>query len=345
MGTHPRLDRWPPECGAARRRALRVQPGCGPDWAAGRATGEPTGAARARLRIRHHGRRIHQPPTPARRHVPAPAYDPLRARDRPQRRDRAPVRLTEARGPVHRPADPGTRRRPRHPGGPGGRRADSPVPDQVRHHHADRRSVRGNRKRTVSHLNDAEARAREELVPTPAGPARLDWFPARGQPRAVALLGHGTATGVEAADLQALAVVLPRHGITVALVTQPYRVESNPRVADEASLDSAWKAVWRRAAGLGALAVLALAYPLLGPGSPRELLSTGCPTLIIQGGSDPFGRPGQFPPLPPQHELVEIPGANHMFTTGASASRPTPLEQLTAAAATWIDRQLPAAHG
>src|SRR5579862_507181 len=315
MGTHPRLDRWPPECGAARRRALRVQPGCGPDWAAGRATGEPTGAARARLRIRHHGRRIHQPPTPARRHVPAPAYDPLRARDRPQRRDRAPVRLTEARGPVHRPADPGTRRRPRHPGGPGGRRADSPVPDQVRHHHADRRSVRGNRKRTVSHLNDAEARAREELVPTPAGAARLDWFPARGQPRAVALLGHGTVTGVEAADLQALAAVLPRHGITVALVTQPYRIGGNPRVADEASLDSAWKAVWPGAAGLGlpvisggrsagsqvacrtaaelgALAVLALAYPLLGPGRltgscPRPAASSASPHrtgLRLSGG-------------------------------------------------------------
>jgi len=217
----------------------------------------------------------------------------------------------------------------------------------------------------VSNLNHAEAGAREELVPTPAGAARLDWFPARGQPRAAALLGHGTATGVEAADLQALAAVLPRHGIIVALVTQPYRVESNPRVAGEASLDSAWKAVWPRAAGLGlpvisggrsagsqvacrtaaelgALAVLALAYPLLGPGSPRELLSTGRPTLIIQGGRDPFGRPAQFPPLPPQHELVEIPGANHMFGGGFGASRTASLERLTGAAAEWIAAQLSA---
>jgi predicted alpha/beta-hydrolase family hydrolase len=207
--------------------------------------------------------------------------------------------------------------------------------------------------------------AGEELVPTPAGAARLDWFPARGQPRAVALLGHGTATGVEAADLQALAAVLPRHGTTVALVTQPYRVEGNPGVADQASLDSAWKAVWPRAAGLGlpvisggrsagsqvacrtaaelgALAVLVLAYPLLGPGSSRELLSTGRPTLIIQGGNDPFGRPGQFPPLPPHYELVEIRAANHMFATGAGAARPAALEQLTGAATAWIDRQLPA---
>jgi uncharacterized protein len=217
----------------------------------------------------------------------------------------------------------------------------------------------------VSNLNQAEAGARHELVPTSVGTARLDWFPAQGQPRAVALLGHGTATGVEAADLQALAAVLPQHGITVALVTQPYRVEGNPEVAGEASLDSAWKAIWPRAAGLGlpvisggrsagsqvacrtaaelgALAVLALAYPLLGPGSPRELLATDRPTLIIQGGSDPFGRSAQFPPLPPKYELEEIPGANHMFAT--SASRLAPLEQLTGAAAAWIDRQLPAAH-
>ena len=219
----------------------------------------------------------------------------------------------------------------------------------------------------MSSPNKAEARAREELVPTPPGVARLDWFPARDQPRAVVLLGHGTATGVEAADLQALAAVLPRHGLTVALVTQPYRVEGNPRVADEASLDSAWKAVWPRAAGpglpvisggrsagsqvacrtaaeLGALAVLALAYPLLGPGSPRELLATGRPTLIIQGGSDPFGRPGQFPPLPPQYELVEIQAANHMFATGPSASGQAPIEQLTSAVAAWIDRQLLTPH-
>jgi predicted alpha/beta-hydrolase family hydrolase len=207
--------------------------------------------------------------------------------------------------------------------------------------------------------------ARSELVPTPVGTARLDWFPARGQARAAAVLGHGTATGVEAADLQALAVVLPRLGITVALATQPYRVEGNPKVSDEASLDVAWKALWPKAAGLGlpvisggrsagsqvacrtatelgALAVLALAYPLLGPGSPRELLGTGRPTLIVQGGRDPFGRPEQFPPLPAGYELVEIPGANHMFGGGFGTSPTAPLERLTGAVAEWIAAQLSA---
>src|SRR5882762_5349282 len=85
---------------------------------------------------------------------------------------------------------------------------------------------------------------REEFVPTPVGRARLDWFPAPGAPRATVVLGHGTATGVEAADLQALGAALPPLGITVVLVTQPYRVEGDRRVADEPSLDRAWAAIW-----------------------------------------------------------------------------------------------------
>jgi uncharacterized protein len=197
--------------------------------------------------------------------------------------------------------------------------------------------------------------ANEEFVPTPVGTARITWYPAHGTARAVALLG--------AADLQALAETLPRQGATVALVTQPYRLEANPGAADEASLDVAWSAVWplaadtglpviaggrsagaqvacRTAGRLGARAVLALAYPLLGPGSPWELLATGRPTLVIQGGNDPFGRPDQFPALPPAIELVEIPSANHTFGTGTTISRSASTARITAAATEWIDRQL-----
>jgi len=207
----------------------------------------------------------------------------------------------------------------------------------------------------------------EQFVPTPVGRARISWYPARGSLRAVALLGHGSATGIESADLQALAAALPPRGVTVGLVTQPYRLEANPGAAGEASLDLAWTAVWPAAAGagvpviaggrsagsqvacrtaseLGAHAVLALAYPLLGPGSPRELLATGRPTLVVQGGSDPFGRPGQFPPLPPEIELVEIPSANHTFGTGAGLPRSAAMTRITTAVTEWIDRQLSAAH-
>jgi len=206
----------------------------------------------------------------------------------------------------------------------------------------------------------------ERLVATPVGTARLDRYPAQGTPHAAVVLGHGTATGVEAGDLQALARVLPPLGFTVVLVTQPYRVEGNLRVADEPSLDRAWTAIWpsvrelgvpiiaggrsagsqvacRTARALGAHSVLVLAYPLLGPGSPAELLATGRPTLVVQGGQDPFGRPDQFPALPPDIELVEIPGANHIFgQSGLSGpSRgPGPLEQITEAVVDWLHRRL-----
>jgi uncharacterized protein len=207
----------------------------------------------------------------------------------------------------------------------------------------------------------------KQFISTPVGNARLDWYPAQGDQRAVVVLGHGTATGVEAPDLQALAAVLPPRGCTVALVTQPYRVEGNSRLADEPSLDRAWAAIWssisgsgspmiaggrsagsqvacRTASALGAEAVLVLAYPLLGPGSPAELLATGRPTLVVQGGRDPFGRPGQFPKLRPDMELVEIPSANHMFATGAAGDGSRPLAQLTDATIAWLERQLSHHH-
>src|SRR5580704_14052011 len=59
----------------------------------------------------------------------------------------------------------------------------------------------------------------ERLVPTPIGDARISWFAPEGTARAVTVLGHGSATGVESADLQAVAAALPHLGVTVALVT------------------------------------------------------------------------------------------------------------------------------
>jgi predicted alpha/beta-hydrolase family hydrolase len=83
------------------------------------------------------------------------------------------------------------------------------------------------------------------------------------------------------------------------------------------------------AAALAVLAVLALAYPLLGPGSPAELLATGRPTLVVQGGGDPFGRSGQFPPLPPEMEMVEIPSAHHTFGTRTGIPRSASMTRIT----------------
>jgi uncharacterized protein len=206
----------------------------------------------------------------------------------------------------------------------------------------------------------------EQYVQTPVGKARLDWFPAEGAQRATIVLGHGTATGVEAADLQALAAALPKVGISVALMTQPYRIEHNPRATNEPSLDHAWRAIWpevvaashstpviaggrsagsqvacRTAEELGAAAVLVLAYPLLGPGSPTELTSVLLPALVVQGGLDPFGRPAQFPALPDTMRLVEIPGTNHMFAPAQSGQIRSSLTLITESVAEWVNQLSP----
>jgi predicted alpha/beta-hydrolase family hydrolase len=128
------------------------------------------------------------------------------------------------------------------------------------------------------------------------------------------------------------------------------------------SLDAAWRALWpqiatdatpviaggrsagsqvacRTAKALGADAVIALSYPLLGPGSPRELLSTGPPLLVVQGGRDPYGTPDQFPPLPPTTTLVAVPFANHTFGVSARMGNTTAgaLATVTEAVTTWLD--------
>jgi len=208
-----------------------------------------------------------------------------------------------------------------------------------------------------------------QYVDTPVGQASIDWFDAVVPARTVLVLGHGTATGVEAPDLQALASALPPHGVTVALVTQPYRLAlqrggRDRAASDEAALDVAWRAVWaqvvgrvaagtplvaggrsagsqvacRTARGLGAKAVVALAYPLRGPGRPSELLATDLPMLIVQGGRDPYGTPDRFPALPPGARLIEVPSAGHMFSSTAARGADTRPEtgQVVDAVATWI---------
>ncbi|MFE0644787.1 alpha/beta family hydrolase [Streptomyces sp. NPDC058877] len=177
-----------------------------------------------------------------------------------------------------------------------------------------------------------------ETVSTDAGEARITWYPGT-EPWTVLALGHGAGGGVEARDLQALAAALPPHGVTVALVEQPWRVAGKKVAPAPKTLDAAWRGLWPvlakpglpviaggRSAGarvvcrtgreLGARAVLALAFPLHPPGKPErsrteELSATGLPTLVVQGGNDPFGRPAEYPDG--SYELVEVPYADHGF--------------------------------
>ncbi|KQX53980.1 MULTISPECIES: alpha/beta family hydrolase [unclassified Streptomyces] len=177
-----------------------------------------------------------------------------------------------------------------------------------------------------------------EPVPTDAGEARVTWHEGT-DPWAVLALGHGAGGGIEARDLRALAGTLPAHGVTVALVEQPWRVAGKKVAPAPKTLDTGWRGLWpalvrpglpviaggrsagarvacRTGAELGALAVLALSFPLHPPGKPErsraeELLGTGLPTLVVQGGNDTFGRPPEFPEGP--YGLLEIPYGDHGF--------------------------------
>ncbi|MEV5958746.1 alpha/beta family hydrolase [Streptomyces sp. NPDC051987] len=177
-----------------------------------------------------------------------------------------------------------------------------------------------------------------KIVGTEAGDARVTWYEAE-RARLVLAVGHGAGGGIEARDLQALAAVLPGHGVSVALVEQPWRVAGKKLAPAPRTLDVGWRGVWpaltapglpvvsggrsagarvacRTATELGAAAVLALSFPLHPPGRPErsraeELLGAGVPTLVVQGGNDPFGRPDEFPDG--AYELVAVPGADHGF--------------------------------
>jgi hypothetical protein len=48
----------------------------------------------------------------------------------------------------------------------------------------------------------------------------------------------------------------------------------------------------------------------------------------------------EFPQLPPEIELVEIPSANHTFGTGITIPRAATMARITTAATEWIERQL-----
>ncbi|MFI6336922.1 alpha/beta family hydrolase [Streptomyces sp. NPDC050535] len=177
-----------------------------------------------------------------------------------------------------------------------------------------------------------------ELVETEAGTGRVTWHRAAGA-RLVLAVSHGAGGGVEARDLQVLARVLPAHGVSVALVEQPWRVAGKKLAPAPRTLDVGWRGLWpavasaglpavaggrsagarvacRTAVELGAAAVLALGFPLHPPGRPErsragELLGSGVPTLVVQGGSDPFGKPEEFPEG--AYELVEVPYGDHGF--------------------------------
>ena len=178
-------------------------------------------------------------------------------------------------------------------------------------------------------------------IETPQGTARAHLHVVE-DPKGALVLGHGAGGGVEAPDLVAATEVAVSEGFSVALVEQPYLVAGKRSSPRPERLDEAWTAVvaelrgselggvplivggrsagarvaCRTAAESGAAAVLCLAFPVHPPGKPEktrqpELDAVELPMLVVQGESDPFGRPEPGA----RREVVLVPG-NHSLKAG-----------------------------
>jgi predicted alpha/beta-hydrolase family hydrolase len=172
---------------------------------------------------------------------------------------------------------------------------------------------------------------------TPHGPARIALDRPAGEPAGLLVLGHGASGDVDAADLVAVRDAAFAGGFAVARVTQPYRVAGRRVPPAAPILDEAFTALVERARArvggevpfvvggrssgarvacrtgrtLGAVGVLALAFPLHPPGHPEKSradeLDPEIRTLVVNGDRDPFGVPA-----PVGLVRVEVrPGARH----------------------------------
>lgn len=190
------------------------------------------------------------------------------------------------------------------------------------------------------------ARASRIVVDTPVGQAWVDLDRAGGD--RILAIGHGAGGSVDSADLVAVRDACVRAGISVARITQPYRVAGRKAPPRAPVLDLAWTTVvdaLTRRRGLSSLAisyagrssgarvacrtaaagliappdsVVALAFPVHPPGKPEnsrieELDAVGVPVLVVQGSRDPFG----MPPSAPGREVRVVTG-DHALTRSAT---------------------------
>ena len=176
------------------------------------------------------------------------------------------------------------------------------------------------------------------VLTTDHGPAEVE-LQRPAHARALVVLTHGAGGPVTTRDLLAVAGALIADRIAVALVTQPYvvagrRTPPRPEVQDEAWLQivaglrrrrglgavplivggrsNGARLAARTAVAAGALACVALAFPVHPPGKPEstrlpELDSASVPTLVVQGERDPFG----MVPSGPGRAVHVVAGAGH----------------------------------
>jgi predicted alpha/beta-hydrolase family hydrolase len=210
----------------------------------------------------------------------------------------------------------------------------------------------------------------ERRIATPHGEARLVTHRAR-TPVATLLLSHGAGAGIDTGDLEALARHLPRNGVTVVLLEQPWRVAGRKVATPPPTLDDGLRAaadrlrtrtplvIGGRSAGarsaarcarqLGAVGCLALAFPLHPPGKPEksrlhELQDVGVPTLVVQGERDTMGAPDEFPG---DVDLCVVPGADHGFKVPkrGEVSQGEALEVIVESTLEWLVREVAGGGG
>jgi len=160
-------------------------------------------------------------------------------------------------------------------------------------------------------------------IGTGGGPARAEVErPAIGETAFLLVLTHGAGADPGSPDVLAVAGAGLGLGGVVALVTQPYRVKGLRAPGSTDRQDAAWveviaalrtavgaglpliqggrsngaRVACRTARAVGALAVIALAFPLHPPGRPdksraAELAAAGTDVLVVSGERDPFGVP------------------------------------------------------
>jgi predicted alpha/beta-hydrolase family hydrolase len=178
---------------------------------------------------------------------------------------------------------------------------------------------------------------------TSSGPARVTLERPAGEPRFLAVLTHGAGGAPDTADVLAAAAAARARGAATALVTQPYRVGGGRAPGSAVRQDAAWadivaalnadglpliqggrsngaRVACRTARQLGAVGVIALAFPLHPPGRPDksrdgELRDAGTRVLVVNGDRDPFGVPEPDDVT----SVVVLPGETHALSKKPSA--------------------------
>lgn len=183
-------------------------------------------------------------------------------------------------------------------------------------------------------------------IRTAAGPASAE-LDAAADPALLLVLTHGAGGGTDSTDLLAARRAGLDQGAAVARVMQPYRLRGARAPGSPARQDAAWlqiiaalrrrypgiplvqggrsngaRVACRTAADAGALAVLALAFPLHPLGRPErsraaELAGAGTEVLVVNGAADPFGVPEAAAGI----RVVVLPGAAHSLSGQGGAIR------------------------